>query len=348
MRPRRLRSLHRRAPVHVVAAVRRLGAIARTAIVTALVSAISATGAVAQDVAKEGALFLLVPIGARAVGQGQAAVASRLGGEAIWWNPAALGWSIRREFTIDYSKNFLLTGTAANAVFPAGKAGVLSASLLHFNFGDQLSTDQFGATIGTLYSKAAVLATSYSATFGDRVSVGLTYKYLQQSQSCGGSCQGVLTYLVSTSAFDFGAHVVAGTTRALTVGAVARNVGFCIQVIDTEQCDPVPARLHAGADYRIDAVSRAAPGLTLHFLGEVVSRLGFDDAAFRAGAEFGVAERYFLRGGILTASGDGSTAAVGLGVRQGALGLEFARTFGGLSSDAGEPPTYLTVRFIFR
>ena len=43
----------------------------------------------AQDV-KEGAPFLLIPVGARAVGQGQAVVASRLGPEAIWWNPASL------------------------------------------------------------------------------------------------------------------------------------------------------------------------------------------------------------------------------------------------------------------
>ena len=54
----------------------------------------------------------------------------------------------------------------------------------------------------------------YAATFGRRISAGVTYKYVQQSQSCGGSCQNLLTYSVSTSAFDVGAQAVVGDQLA--------------------------------------------------------------------------------------------------------------------------------------
>lgn len=314
----------------------------------AAVGALLPSLAVAQGVAKEGALFLLVPVGARAVGQGQAVVASRFGAEGIWWNPASLAWATQRELTVDHSQNFVLKGDAVDFVFPAGRAGVLSASVLYFNFGDQTAVDPFGTTIGTLYANAIVAGASYSATFGERFSAALTYKWLQQTQACGGSCPGIDTYAVSTSAFDFGVQAVRGKAGELTLGAVVKNIGFGLQTIDSKQTDPLPSRLHLGAEYRLDAVSRATPGAVLRLTGEVVTHVSFADPSVRGGAELAIADKYFVRGGVLTGSGDGANAAVGFGIRQGTLGLEFARTFGGLSSDAGNPPTYVSLRIAFR
>ena len=65
----------------------RAGAFLRRAVALGLTAAFLARPSWGQEV-KEGAPFLLIPVGARAVGQGQAVVASRLGPEAIWWNPA--------------------------------------------------------------------------------------------------------------------------------------------------------------------------------------------------------------------------------------------------------------------
>jgi hypothetical protein len=304
--------------------------------------------AYAQDV-KEGAPFLLIPVGARAVGQGQAVVASRLGPEAIWWNPAALGWMTTRVAGIDHGQNFIVTSDALDAVLPAGRAGVVGAGLEYLNFGDQTASDQFGNTIGTLYSHALVGALSYAATFGKRFSAGVTYKYVQQSQSCGGSCQNLLTYSVSTSAFDVGVQAVAGNMGAVTLGAALRNAGFGLQTIDAEQTDPLPTRLHVGADLRVDAVTRTVPGATLHLSSEVVLPTSATTGQWiRAGGEFGYADRFFVRAGAFTGSTDGSSAVVGIGVRQGTLAFDFARAFGGLSTDAGSPPTYFTLRVTFR
>lgn len=303
----------------------------------------------AQGPEQEGALFLRTPIGARGVGLGQAVSATRMGADGIWWNPASLAWTTTRESTLDHAQNFAVTGDAIDVVVPAGRLGVLSASLVYFNFGKQDAVDQFGTTLGSLSPHALVAAATYSATFGDRFAVGLTYKWLQQSQDCSGACPGFDTYAVSTSAFDFGVQAIRGKQGELSLGAVVKNLGFCLQTIDTEQCDPLPTRVHLGAEYRFDQVSKAMSGATLRVAGEIVTGLERAGVTYRGGVELGIADRLFIRGGTLSGgSGDGSAAAIGFGIRQGTLGLDFARTFGGLSSDAGSPPTYVTFRIAFR
>src|SRR5215216_6971280 len=95
----------------------------RAAVALRLVASLSAAlaeGASAQGpAAEEGALFLLVPVGARAVGMGQAVVADQPGSEAIWWNPAALARAEKRELAIHHSQSLVGTGDALTLVVPS-------------------------------------------------------------------------------------------------------------------------------------------------------------------------------------------------------------------------------------
>ena len=300
------------------------------------------------SVATEGALFLLVPVGARTVAQGQAGVASRLGADGVFWNPAASGWLTRRELTVDHGSNAFITSDAISAVIPAGMAGTLAVALHYFNFGDQTATDEFGNSTGTIYARAMVLGGTYAATFGDRVSAGVSYKFIRNEQSCGGACAGLQTYSISTTAYDFGVQAVVDTARKITAGVALRNAGFGLQTVDREQADPLPARLHAGLTWEVDAVTRAAPGVSLALSGELVTKSTFRGVSYRVGGEAWFADRFAVRAGFITNSGDRSNAAIGFGLRQGTLGLEFARTFGGESADAGSPPTYVTLRIGFK
>ena len=83
----------------------------------------------------EGALFLLVPVGARAVGLGQAVVASDLGAESIWANPAGLARLTKNELSINHSQTIVATGDALNVVgrgvhglLPSGQAAGTSGA----------------------------------------------------------------------------------------------------------------------------------------------------------------------------------------------------------------------------
>jgi hypothetical protein len=112
----------------------------------------------AQGLSPEAALFLLVPVGARAVGMGQADVASDIGGEAMWANPAGLARLTQKEISINHSQTIIATGDALNAVFPAGKAGVIAASAYLVNYGSQSGTASLGDTTGTIYLRSIAIA----------------------------------------------------------------------------------------------------------------------------------------------------------------------------------------------
>src|SRR5881409_2498443 len=55
----------------------------------------------AQQVNNSGALFLVFPVGARAVGMGQTAAALDGRGEAAFWNPAGLATLEHSEFALN-------------------------------------------------------------------------------------------------------------------------------------------------------------------------------------------------------------------------------------------------------
>src|SRR5688500_16375073 len=71
-----------------------------------LLTGLANARAAAQDFATEGALFLLLRVGARAVGIGQATAAAIEGSEAVWWNPAGLARQAKRELAIHHSEPF--------------------------------------------------------------------------------------------------------------------------------------------------------------------------------------------------------------------------------------------------
>ena len=294
----------------------------------------------------EGALFLLVPVGARAVGIGQADAAADLGSESIWANPAGLARLIRNEISVNHSQTVVATGDALNVVVPAGKAGVIAATAYLMDYGQQEATDQYGAT-GTIFPRSYVFAASYAATFGSRLSAGVTYKFVQERVDCSGTCGNIPAFSASTNAIDLGVQTVVDKARRLTIGLDIRDAGLRLQVNDAPQSDPLPTRIHLGAQYLVPNIEKSVPDGELRVSAEVVENGSFGAAAFRAGGELAFKKLFFLRVGVASASGDGAGAALGLGVKRGGIAMDFARGFGGFSSDAGKPPTYLTLRFQF-
>ncbi|HEX5582002.1 MAG TPA: hypothetical protein VFX39_10515, partial [Gemmatimonadaceae bacterium] len=72
--------------------------------------------------------------------------------------------------------------------------------------------------------------------------------------------------------------------------------------------------------------------------------------SYRLGGELVWQRRVALRGGYIFDAGRGSAGAgptVGLGVVAGRFVVDIAREFQGLSVDAGQPPTYVTLRYRF-
>jgi hypothetical protein len=295
----------------------------------------------------DGALFLLLPVGARAVGMGQATVAERPGSEAVWWNPSAISRQDKSEIAIHHSQTIAATGDAITFLHPTGGIGALAVSINVLNFGDQQITDPGGVPVGVVLPRNILLAGTYGAAIGKRFNAGVTYKRLQYRVDCSGQCTNVSTFTATSSAVDFGFQYDAPTESPLTFGAAVRNIGTRLQVNDQEKADPLPTRIEVGAEYKLPWIAALIADTEVRIAADVVSDQHADHPAGRVGADVTYDKNIHLRAGYVENDANGARTALGFGIGTGHLVFDIARTFGGLSADAGQTPTYLSLRYLF-
>ena len=308
----------------------------------------AATTAAAQDAnSTDGALFLLLPVGARAVGMGQAMVAERPGSEAVWWNPSAIARQDKKEIAIHHSQTIAATGDAITFLYPTASVGALALSVNVLNFGDQQITDPGGVPVGVVLPRNILLAATYGAAIGKRLNAGVTYKRLEYRVDCSGQCSNVSTFTAVSSAVDFGFQYDVPTESPLTLGAAVRNVGTRLQVNDREQADPLPMRIEVGAEYKLPFIAALVADTEVLIAADAVADRNVDHPAARIGADIAYEKNIHVRAGYVANDANGARAAVGFGVAAGHLMFDIARTFGGLSADAGQTPTYFSLRYLF-
>ena len=296
----------------------------------------------------EGAIFLLLPVGARSVGMGQAVVADRPGTEAVWWNPAALARIDKRELAIHHSESVIGTGDAIALAIPSDLLGVLTASVNMTNFGETEATDpEGGGSTGKILLRSFVYGATYATPIGERLSAGLTYKVLQFRADCTGSCGSLGELSATSSALDFGAQYDLGALLPATVAVAVRNVGPRLQFNDEDQSDDLPQRLQIGVSYRVPSMERVARDAELLVAGDVIGDIGLASPAVRMGADLAWRKTVHFRGGYVFENSESSGPSIGLGVAVGGFVVDLARLFEGFSADAGEAPTYLSLRYLF-
>lgn len=319
------------------------------ALVGLLVAGTSSMLGAQGSVGSEGGAFLLRPVGARAVGLGQAVVARRDGSEGLWWNPASLAGAMRREISIHHSQDFFATGDALTLVLPSSLLGVFAIAADLQNYGEQENTtDPNVPSTGTVLTRSFVLSASYAAPIGDRAATGLAFKVVQMRVDCTGPCD-FPNEVAQTFAIDAGAQVDLGGSRRITLGASVRNMGLALQVQDSPQADPLPTRVQLGVLYRYPLPQRYSQDAELNVSADLTDGLNIDSPLPRLGAEFVWQKRAFVRGGYVfdSAQSEAGGPTLGLGFARNNLVLDLARVFTGFSADAGQAPTFLSLRFAF-
>lgn len=303
--------------------------------------------------AQTGALFLLVPVGARAVGMGEAVSAdTALGTEGVWWNPAATARATSKEIVLHHSQTALATSEMLTLVVPSRVIGTLTFAALSVDYGNQDATDQnTGQPIGVISTHNYLLAAAYSTAVGKRATVGLTYKYLVFRSGCTGTC-GTFPVLSGKSfALDVGGQMILPTRFPLTLGASVRNIGPKMQVKDQPQADPLPRAVQVGAMSRLPIASLTAAGASLDVSADVINVPSAinstSETMLGLGTAIGYRDMYFLRLGYKKQQGDGGGPSVGFGIQRGAFGLDFGRRLDRLSSQLGETPTYVSLKARF-
>lgn len=181
---------------------------------------LAATMAFAGDVARKGttgADQLLVPVGARSIATGGAFLSNTTGVEAIYYNPAGLDLSKKTEamfsfmqYIADINVSYFAAGTAL------GDLGSVGLSYKSFDFGDiPVTTNSAPDGTGATYSPAFyTIGLTYSKIITDRVSIGVTTKYVHE---------GILNTAASGFAADFGVQY--RFPENLSLGVAVKNIG---------------------------------------------------------------------------------------------------------------------------
>jgi len=320
---------------------RLLTSIALSALLAGGVRAQGATGS-------EGALFLLLPTGAQAVGMGQAMVAGKPGSEGIWWNPASIAGEAKRELAIHHSQTVAGVGDALSFVIPTRSHGTTALSLNILNIGEQELKDIFGQVIGRILARDVVLAGTYAVQPTRRLNAGFNYKIVQIRFDCSGECSTVGAEVESSKAVDFGAQYETHLGAPLIFGAAVRNLGGRLNSREVNRQNPLPTQVELGASYRFKFADRYVKDTEWRASASFVDSRSFGGKAVRFGSDLIYQGKLHLRAGYVGHDRrTDASAALGLGLQSGGFAFDIARTFGALPADDGQAPVYVSLRYLF-
>lgn len=297
----------------------------------------------------EGALFLLLPVGAKGVALGRAMTAME-GAESAFWNPAGIAGVAENQVVLFRGDHFAGTATAITALFANPSIGTVGVSYLLLDAGDQDLTGPDGTLLGTISVRNHLGVISAAARILDRVSIGVNFKAVQFRFSCRGICLDAGT-TATTYAVDLGVQLSPTPESPLRLGAMVAHLGPRFQVLNAEQADPLPTRVRIAAAYDIvgSLVDRDDLGgwLTL----EVQDRLRDPGSmSLYIGSEFtaGDTDVLVLRAGYAVSDLDQEAGArVGLGLRYERFDLAIAKSLAIAPLTGETEPVHVTFSIIF-
>lgn len=308
----------------------------------------------AGQAGSSGAAFLLMPIGGRAAGLGQAAVADGGSNEAVFWNPAGLARLDRSGIAVNYAQTFVSNNTAISAMVASTGLGVFGVSAYLVDFGSQEVVTGEGPVTGRISPKNIELVASFATGLISTLDMGLNYKIIQFRQDCSGDCGLFPSVTGTTMAIDAGLQFrILGKDSPLVLGAAVLNAGFKLQLENRGQADPLPTRLRFGLAYSFD-VAQPTPeseALDARFLFDIDNVWGeFTSPDLHVGVELGYGRLIRLRTGYASINKlfqeDEFTEArgpsVGIGLGLGRIALDFSRIF--FDTSNFDEPVYITLR----
>jgi hypothetical protein len=299
-----------------------------------------------------GALFLVFPVGAQAVGMGQTAIAAAGRGEAAFWNPAGLATIAEAEFALHSATLVAGRSHVLGAYFPSRGIGVIGGAVYLVDYGDLERTDASGNTIARIAPRNFEFIASYATSLTGAFVFGVSYKLVQFRVDCSGDCRDFPAGTGTTHALDVGGQFHLGAGSPLRIGVALRNVGFKLQVQNQAQADPLPTRLAVGALYELRL--RPANGAALDERFDVKLAADVDSpwgqagqSETRVGVDLGYQRLLRVRAGYAFVQDGLSGPSVGLGVESGSLGVDLARAFLTGSDLQVESPTFFSFRLTF-
>ncbi len=279
--------------------------------------------------------ILKLPVGARAIGMGEAYTAQADDIHSLYYNPAGLALMQERQASFMYSQLIQDLKFQNAAIGIPLENGAIGGSLSYLSYGDINGFDTNGNSTGDI-SAYGMVGTLGGAWLGDQWSAGANIKGIQQKLA-DEKATGV--------AFDLGGNVIypkpvlGGTIR---LGAVVQNLGQGIKFL--QERDPLPTQYKVG----LAAVQMMNKKVNL---SADYSKAREADGIMSAGLEFLPVQFIALRTGYVNDDNVGSGIRAGIGIR--IKGISFDYAYGSLgelgmnhryelSARFGEPRPILT------
>jgi hypothetical protein len=303
----------------------------------------------AEPSSTEGALTLLLPIGARGIGLGRAVTASK-GPESVFWNPAGLAQLEGESFFVYRGTHLAGDGTGFSVVLARQPLGAIGISYQLLDLGDQDLRDIEGNVLGSVSFRDHLAVISFGLQVLPRVDTGLNFKVFQSRITCRGQCTdaGVTG---TTYALDAGVQSDPIPEVPLRLGLLIAHVGPNLQLINVEQADPLPTRLRAAVSYETLRHFTEMPGVELWLNVELEDRwqdLGSPILALGAELVAGEDDLFFLRAGYgQQQSGQNAGASVGLGLQYQQFELGIAKRLSGSSLTGESEPVHISFGVVF-
>ena len=165
-----------------------------TTIIIALIAAAALSSGVNAQIVKQaqvGFRFLENPVSAEVVGRGGVGITTTYTSNAIFWNPAMLGWvKPTADVSINYTQGIAdINYGAVGASFRVGDFGVVGLSILNMDYGTFYSTYAVDKSVnplgyvetGTFTPKAYAVGVAFSQKMNDRFSYGIHIKNVEQN-----------------------------------------------------------------------------------------------------------------------------------------------------------------------
>ncbi len=207
--------------------------------------------------------FLLISPDARAGGMGEVGTAIADDINAVYWNPAGLGFqSNQRQVALSFSKWLpqfnadLFYSYGSYGQYVEALDGTIAATLIFMNLGEFTRTAENGQALGTFRSNEFSLGVSYGTKIADDVTAGVQIKYIQSNLAPAGAQQASAGVGIS-GAFDLGFQwkptrldlFGANLDNVLSLGVNLQNVGPKMTYLN--ESDPLPTMLRWGVGLKL-------------------------------------------------------------------------------------------------
>ena len=195
---------------------------------------------------QEGALFLLLPVGAVGVGLGRAMTALQ-SEEAAFWNPAGLSTQSERRAMV-YSGEQPGPVVAVNVLSPWARVGTFGVSYYLIDVGDQEIRDPAGNLLGEITTRNHLAIGSFGTSLPWGIHVGVNMKLAQHRVGCRGECEDYET-TSSAYALDVGLQAEPFRELPLRFGWMLAHASTGLR--NQEQSEPLPTRLRFAVAYEV-------------------------------------------------------------------------------------------------